>query len=433
MSEGLKLLSAILQNNSTVTFRMLDSEIFVRDEVDAYQFIRQHRQRYSELPDLGTVERELGKRFPRAPECVDHYLDKVMDRKFYNDVLPNVQDLRESMKEHDMEQVRERISELGRVARTSTQRQDIRTIGELTTDVLGAYRQAQLTVGLSGIPTGFETLDMETGGWQNGDLVYYVARPGIGKTWVLLHNLMTAYHNNKSCLVVTTEMTLQQIATRWYSLIAGVNPDSARKGKLSYFTRRRYEETLLAMGNENSIHIYGAGFGSRVQHIDDLIQELNPDIVYIDGAYLLKPNTTRSMGRFEAAAYVQDDLKTMTIQRNRPVVCTTQFGRGAEKGGKKGSLENVGYTDTIATHSSIVMALKPSDPVVHEYTDEFDRQKSRERSHYRNIEILKGREGEAGNFWFNYGICPYNFSEVDEETASGNPNLEGPDLDYMES
>lgn len=430
MSDGLKLLAAIIENNSTVTFGILEHDDFVDEEVRVYDYVVRHRRRHGAFPSLDTLEDETGVEIPDPTEVVDYYLSKVYDRKFYNDLRPRFMTMRNQMMEGNMDAVREGIADLSRIARRNEPVQRLMTIGEAAESALEAYRRAQ-AVGddITGIPTGHEYLDKETGGWQNGDLIYFVARPSIGKTWELLNNVRAAQQARKSVLVVSTEMPTAQITTRYLSMLAGVNPMLARRGKLCMWSYRRFETMALSFGGDNSIHIYGAGFAGRVGDIDILIQELSPDFVAIDGAYLLKPNSTRAMGRYEAIAHAVDDLKQVTLTRNRPIFCTTQFGRSADKGGKNGSLETIGYTDTIGTHSSIVLGAKASDPITQRYTDEYGREKYRTFSQFREIDVLKGREGEQGSFWHRFSLCPFDFSEVDQLQAAG--RTEAPDLSYM--
>lgn len=100
--------------------------------------------------------------------------------------------------------------------------------------------------------------------------------------------------------------------------------------------------------------------------------------------------------RFQNIAYVLDDIKQLTIIHERPVVGTTQFGRKAGKGGKKGDTENIGFTDTIGTHASIICSAKHMGS-----------------NNKRTIDILKGREGEEGEYDINYSFSPMDFSYIE--------------------
>jgi hypothetical protein len=138
--------------------------------------------------------------------------------------------------------------------------------------------------------------------------------------------------------------------------------------------------------------------GKRTEDLDNAIQEMGPDLIYIDGIYLMRPMTTssrRSNDKYQNISYVLDDLKEMTITRDRPFITTTQFNR---EGAKKVSLENLGFTDALATHASVILGIEKIG--------------EGPRPDKRKVTILKGREGEAGEFAIDYRFCPLSFAET---------------------
>jgi len=322
------------------------------------------------------------------------------------------------------------------------QQQELYRMDELAPEILSAYEYNHYNPGLTGVPTGWPYLDEQTGGWQNGDFIVWVARPGVGKTWLSIHQAITAWTSGKSVLYVSMEMTLKQIGTRIASYLASLNPDLTRKGLLSNWGRERFYEAIRIMREARNFHLYAGNFKKNTASVEALIQELNPDLVIIDGMYLMSPANKSRVGRFEAAAYLMDELKRMCLMTERPLVATTQFGRKAGKGGKDGSLENIGYTDAIGTHASVILAAKlgkvRSIPV---RSEELDHATGEYRSRisgykkvypHRHIELMKGREGESGEFGTCFSFSPTNFSEVSIQEAVGEEAIdEEPDLEYM--
>jgi replicative DNA helicase len=305
---------------------------------------------------------------------------------------------------------------------------------EVFRSVADRYDLHHATPGFAGVPIGWSGIDETTGGYQNGDLIVWVARPSVGKTYCLLHQARAAWEAGKSVLFVSMEMTLDQLGMRLGSYLAGVDPDCVRKGRLSFFAESRFKAALRSVQNASNFHFLAGNFKKRTEEIDILIQELSPDIVFVDGMYLMRPANQRgNMGRYEAVAYVVDELKMLALERDRPIVASSQFGREAGKGGKSGSLENIGYTDAIGTHATLVFSIKYGHkervPIRHQgqvvgHTVRFP---------YRVIELLKGREGEQGTFGIRYSFAPFDFYEVPAHVALGEEENEGrPNLDYME-
>ena len=61
-------------------------------------------------------------------------------------------------------------------------RKDVQEIGSVINEVMADIQERQTSSGLSGVPSGFPTLDRITQGWQRSDLIILAARPSVGKT-----------------------------------------------------------------------------------------------------------------------------------------------------------------------------------------------------------------------------------------------------------
>lgn len=87
---------------------------------------------------------------------------------------------------------------------------------------------------LDGLPTGFENLNKVTLGYKPGDLVILGAQTGHGKTTYALHTANSiAIKGSHNVLYLNTEMSRQQIALRWGSILSGIEHDRVRSGEIS--------------------------------------------------------------------------------------------------------------------------------------------------------------------------------------------------------
>lgn len=401
MSEGLKLLGAIIDTGSINLLRDVDRSLFIDEEIPVYDFMSTHYRRYGEIPAIATVEEQCDITIPEAPEAPDYYVARVHDRRMYSVVRSKFEDLKGCLRSYDMEAARDVIDDL----RSSTQiihtASDIRNIKEAMRGALRIYDEAHLNPGMSGVPVGWPRYDRATGGLQPGDLVTYVARPGMGKTYLLLRQALSAWRAGYSVLVVTMEMTIEQCARRCIALETGINPTYIRRGELSTQARNRIGDYVDNISRSGRFRIFAGGLKSKVSDVEMLVSEYKPDVLFIDGVYLMQPDTKRQMSKLEKVPEVFDALKKMTISQNIPVVVTTQFSRAAGKKGKEGSLETIAYTDAISTHSSLVVSINDADP-----------------PHDKDVKVLafmKGREGESGLFRINYRFTPMDFTEVPVE------------------
>jgi hypothetical protein len=78
-----------------------------------------------------------------------------------------------------------------------------------------------------------------------------------------------------------------------------------------------------------------------------------------------------------------------------------QYNRQAGKDGKDGSLENIGFTDAVGMHSSVVAGLRHGP--------------STNPKDSRALDFMKGREGESGVVNIHFKFAPVNFGEMPPE------------------
>lgn len=409
MSDGKKLVAAILASGSVETLRKIRQDVLLEDEVEAFQYVSQHYRRYHELPTVQTVEQETRIRLPRALESVDYYTKKVYDRQVFQFLREDFTELKGALQSMDVDRAKEIVAAMHSHTRTGNASEDLRNLAQASQMVLRRYEDAHHRPGVTGIPSGYGRMDEATGGYQPGDLVSYIGRMATGKTYTLLKQAHYAWQQGYSVMLVTTEMTIEQMVRRTLALATRIQPDAIRKGMLCNYGYRRLQRYVDSMVGTDRFNIYAAAFGGRTTDIEILMHELTPDIVFVDGAYLLKPpESKRSMTRLERVPEVIDSLKQIALSSARPIIASSQFSRGAGKKGKDGSMETIAYSDAIGTHSSIVVAIKEGRPPY---------QKTR-----RVLEIMKGREGEEGEYEIYYDFDNMNFDEVPVLLdADGNP------------
>lgn len=410
MSEGLRLVAAAIIAGSAGSLIQMDRGMFVEGEQAVYDFVRQHYRQYRSLPETATIQTELGVRLPRAEEPLSFYVDKVYERHQYNQIRERYETFREGMARRDMEAVSSSVRDMGSVIRASHRRGeeilDIRQAFELADSRLVATRGLG---GITGIEVGWPTYDRTTGGYQRGDLISIVGRPSLGKTFVMLRQAWYAHTQGHSVLFVTTEMSAEQIARRHVSLAMGIDPTALRNNTISTYTHRRIRSFYRDMADVEGFKIFSVGMKAGVASVEALVHEYEPDFVAIDGMYLLRPSSTlRTSNKTERISAVLDEVKGMALEVNRPFLVSTQFNRAAGKGGSDGSLENIGFTDSIGTHSSVVVAVQEGPTDNHR--------------HSRWLSFLKGREGESGRVAINFKFAPVDMSELDWDEANPGQN-----------
>jgi len=383
------------------------------NEQTAYDFIRNHHRQYRELPQPSLLRDELSITLPRSPESIEFYLNAVDDRYTFNQVRTHYESLRASMQTADVAAISDTVRQMHAVtASTGRRNRDVSNIGDAMGLVLARIEDTRGLGGITGIETGWPRYDAITGGYQDADIITFVARPAVGKTYVLLVQAWRAYLSGKNVLYVTTEMNTEQSGRRLISIGTGVDPTRLKMNMLSTHVERRIRSFVTDLQGIDRFRIFSVGMKSRLADTEALIAEFQPDIVYIDGVYLLQPSAKGAMKRVERVGEVFDELKALNLSVNIPFVVSTQFNRQSGKNGVEGSLETIGFSDAIGTHSSVVVAIKHG-PTENPMAS-------------RDLEFMKGRDGESGAIGINFKFAPLNFDELELDERTGAPVTSDP-------
>ena len=402
---GLQLLRAVIENSARSEFRTLSEELFNADELPYYRIVSDYYRRHGVLPTMDVmVEHGMGLRSP-APAPVAYYRERLLQRATFNVFMSEQPHIVQALSRRDMATAIEHVATLQRNANRFQNVQDIFTLGESIEGVLEDFERASLNPGIQGATLGWDYLDEITGGAEAGDVVTFAARPGMGKSYLLINAARRAWMLGSSVLFVTNEMEHRQISRRFLGLHAGVNPDFIRRGQLSTFARNVVYDTARNIATGAPFHLISGSFKKTVPAVDAAIQEFSPDVVYIDASYLMKSQGGHSKkSKHELLSDVGEEIKTMAMQRRKPVIQTVQLSRETKKDKGGPDLTHIAGTDAIGQISTVVVFIGPG-PVNFETTQ-------------RTLDIGKNREGSSsGKMLCNFLFSPPNFDYIptDEE------------------
>ena len=195
--------------------------------------------------------------------------------------------------------------------------------------------------GLTGVPSGFTSLDRLTSGWQKTELTILAARPGMGKTAFIVSALRNAaVEFQKPVAIFSLEMSSVQLVNRLISAEAEIDSEKIRKGN-------------LAPHEWAQIHHRISGLTNAPIYIDDTpalsILELRAkcrrlkaqhdiEMIVIDYLQLMTGDTGGKMGgnREQEIASISRSLKNLAKELDVPVIALSQLSRAVEtRGGEK--------------------------------------------------------------------------------------------------
>ena len=419
MTIGEVLLLKIIEERRALDFARLHNTSFIGDEVRLYKYIANHYQSYGTLPTLDTLKQAYGideLEYQTYQEPYAYYYQEFQSRAVFtcvNEAIPKINTLlsnREGIQiyneiTHLYNKLNERMSQLCR---------DILPLSSVFEVTLETLRERRRTHGVTGIPTGWETLDNITHGMQRGDIFLVLARVKVGKTACLLYMASHAQRAGYKVMFISMEMTKEQIGERLLALNAGLNINYIRSGELTTTSEELILEEIERQKTQLPPFYYVEGqLKKNITELTALIDAYRPDIVFIDGAYLIKPsNFHPSQRSWERVSEVIDTLKSSAIQYNIPIVPSYQFNRQVKRGAisvSDDAFEKIQLSDAISQLASSGIAIL-NDPD--------------SRDDVKLIELIGGRYGEAGSFRIRWDWERMDFSEIREDVIIDTENEE---------
>ena len=212
---------------------------------------------------------------------------------------------------------------------------------------------------LSGIPSGYFELDKLLSGFQNSDLILIAARPGMGKTALMLNiaNNVAAGKFKYPVAIFNLEMSSSQLVKRMISTQTGIPGDRIRSGELD---REEWGEIKDMVKEYKNIPIYiddstDVSVNSIRAKCRKLKLEKDIKLVIIDYLQLLTSGN-RVESRVNEVGEISRALKLMAKELDIPVIVGSQLSRSVEKrDDKRPMLSDLRESGTIEQDADIVM------------------------------------------------------------------------------
>ena len=189
---------------------------------------------------------------------------------------------------------------------------------------------------LIGIPTGFTDLDRITAGWQRSDLIVIAARPGMGKTALVLsmaRNMAVDY--KKPVAFFSLEMNALQLVTRLIASETQLPSEKLKRGTLETYEWEQLNskiasltEAPLIIDDTAALSIFELRAKAR-----RLKQQYNIDLIIIDYLQLMTSGGENKGNREQEISSISRSLKSLAKELNIPVIAISQLSREVEKRG----------------------------------------------------------------------------------------------------
>ena len=175
------------------------------------------------------------------------------------------------------------------------------------------------------IKTNIRAIDKRTNGIGKKELIAIGAGSGVGKTSIGLKIALEAYMQGKSILIISREMSKEQVAERM--LLHQIGMDKSKYDSRA-FDDSDWKRLIQAMQIYSTKKIAIDDKVSTIQGIKRCVRELKPDLVMIDYVQLLTPSSDANTREREVAE-LSRELKNITLDFEISVIQLTQL---ADKG-----------------------------------------------------------------------------------------------------
>src|SRR5882724_3277577 len=297
---------------------------------------------------------------------------------------------------------------------------------------------------ITGVPTGFPTMDKITYGWQPTDLIILAARPAVGKTALALNLARNAaLHGSKPTpvAVFSLEMSAGQLVQRILAAESEIWLEKIARGKLEEHEMKqlyakgiqRLAQAPIYIDDTPALNIFELRAKCR-----RLKNKHNVGLIIIDYLQLMSgTGENRNSNREQEISRISRDLKGLAKELQIPIIALSQLSREVEKrkeGNKMPQLSDLRESGAIEQDADMVMFLyRPEyyDITANEFGENNKGETHVRIAKHRNgsletiklkalLHIQKFVEDEGGDFG-GVGLPPGNWKPVQD--IEGGPKV----------
>jgi replicative DNA helicase len=361
----LQILNSII-NNKDASIILLNNltEDYFSDYPNEYNFIRSHLNQYGSVPDQVTF---LNK-FPNFEVLQVSEPISFLMNELYSDY--NTRFLAKTFNRIRQLLTEGKVEEAMQVYSTSSNEM-VKGIHLDTVDLLqdtsryDDYVERCKDFSKFYIHTGFAELDELIGGWDRyEELATIAARPGIGKSWILLKVAEAALSQGLRVGIYSGEMSERKVGYRFDTLVSHISNSAITRGRVD--VQKQYKNYIDSLSSQykgclkvlTPAMINGP---AGVTALRAFIEKENLDILCVDQHSLLEDDR-KARNPVEKASNISRDLKNLQVLKKIPIIAVSQQNRSSTENGT--TTANIAQSDRISQDSTILLFLEQSNGVL---------------------------------------------------------------------
>lgn len=358
----IRLIHKVIQDRTIVPVLergIKDSWILDDDLRRVWKFIRDHYSSYREVPTLDAVQENYPNFKPiEVDDSLIYLIDKTVKDRRLMVARNGLQTIIEKWEKDDTD------AALAEMSKTVTLVNEQGQIGTTHVDLtkntdyrLDLYEQL-LNMELLGVPTGFAAIDHATAGLQGGQLITVIAPPKTGKSQIALRMAINTHELGKVPMFQSFEMSNFEQSQRHDAMRAHLSHSKLRRGKLSAVEKSSYEDMMEDLKTQKPFHMVDAVGGLTIDTLVAKVEQLKPDILFVDGVYLMMDQVTGEANTPQALTNITRGLKRVAQAMDIPIVITTQTLLWKMRKNKV-TADSIGYSSSFFQDSDVILGLEP--------------------------------------------------------------------------
>jgi archaellum biogenesis ATPase FlaH len=331
------------------------------DNAAVFDWMKEHWSKYQESPSEEAFHREYpADQLIETAEPLAYYIDELRDQRRYamlNDMLDGI---KEPLNNNDTDiAVRLLAAGLEGLQLEVTELLD-EWVNDTGEERMSYYQSLTTRAdGLLGWPTGFPSMDQATSGLQKGQLITMAGTTKVKKSMLLMCMTIAANQAGAKAMYVSFEMSNREQTTRHDALRAGISLTRLQHGRHTPEEHRKLKVMIHEVESRPAlVMVHDPTSTTTVSAIRAKIAQHRPDVVYIDGAYMMEcedPGITPNSP--QALTSITRSLKRLAQQTDVPIVQTTQALTWKTPKGKL-SVNSIGYSSSFGQDSDVVFGVE---------------------------------------------------------------------------
>lgn len=398
---------AIADRNLSPLFSRNITDNWFRDDNDRrlFQFLRKHFASYSECPSITAIKEN----FPNyddqvvVDDKIEYLIDAVITNRRREATIKVVEQAIATLDKEGHEEALVAIQ--GGLAAIDQEGFSFSKDVDLTVNAEVRYQEyldrKNRPDSMLGYATGFPSIDQTLSGIQKGQLIVLAALPKTGKSTLLMQMALNMHAEGHSILFASLEMTAFEQALRYDSMRSKLAYQRLSTGTMTSEEEARYLRNLKNLNDyEAGFHVINSesGRGFTLTNIANKIQTIQPDVVIIDGTYLMVDENGEKEGSPQAITNITRGSKRLAMSAEVPILMSTQFLESKTKGGKA-DMYSIGYSSSFGQDADVVFGLEKQDENI---------------SDMRTLKIMASRNSGPAEIELTFNWDSGTFREIDE-------------------